>query len=325
VITPCYNAARFVGETIAAVAAQTYPAIEHIVVDDASTDGSWDTIQAAGSRIRAIRSERNGGAARARNQGVALARGSYLMFLDADDVVAPDTVEALVRAARHANAIAVCRWQRLLPENGSWRLEPAEIPLPAPEADHLREWIEGIWVPPCAVLWPRPLYDATGGWDETLSYDDDCDLMLRALVRGARLVHAAGGESHYRDHGAASLTLSRDLRSERSFRSGMRVNTNLVAELEAQGRLDQYAEAIGLVYHRLALLGFRWGHDESARECLELGARLAGTQAVSRTMVGRVMANLLGPERKEHLFNFFARFGLGSGDRRHAQALRGRR
>jgi hypothetical protein len=235
-------------------------------------------------------------------------------------------VDALVRAARaEPGAIAVCRWQRLLPQNGSWRLEPAEIPLPARDADHLREWIEGIWVPPCAVLWPRSVYDATGGWDESLSYDDDCDLMLRALTQGARLVHADGGESWYRDHGAASLTLSRDLRSERSFRSGMRVNTKLVAMLEAQGRLDQYAEAIGLVCHRLALLGYRWGHDESARECLELGARLAGTQSVSRTLIGRAIGRLLGPERKEHLFNFFARFGVGSGDRRHAQALRGRR
>jgi glycosyltransferase involved in cell wall biosynthesis len=323
VITPCYNANAFVGETIAAVAAQTYSAIEHIVIDDGSTDGSWETIRAAGSRIVAVRSDHNRGAAHARNQGVDLARGSYLMFLDADDTIAAGTVQALVRAIRgDAGAIAVCRWHRYRRVAGAWRPETAEIPLPPAEADHLRDWIEGIWVPPCAVLWPRSLYEATGGWDESLSYDDDCDLMLRALVRGARLVHAPGGEAMYREHGTERLTLSTDLRSERSFRSGIQVNVKLVAELEAQKRLDQYAEAIGLVCHRLALLGFRWGHDADARECLQLGARLAGRQDVSRTLIGRVFSGVLGIERKEHLFNFFARHGLGSRDRRQAQGLR---
>ncbi|HEU4587220.1 MAG TPA: glycosyltransferase, partial [Gemmatimonadales bacterium] len=47
VITPCYNAAPFVGETIASIRAQTYAPVEHIVVDDGSTDGSWAIVAAA--------------------------------------------------------------------------------------------------------------------------------------------------------------------------------------------------------------------------------------------------------------------------------------
>src|SRR6188474_1623558 len=94
VITPCYNAAPFVAETIASVAAQTYPAVEHIVVDDGSTDGSWDVVRRAGAEV---------------------ARGSYLMFLDADDLISPAAIAALVAVVRDrgTGAIAACRWRRL--------------------------------------------------------------------------------------------------------------------------------------------------------------------------------------------------------------------
>src|SRR5690242_9351310 len=88
VITPCYNAAPFVLETLATVRAQTYGAVEHIVVDDASTDASWELVRHAPG-VRAYRLERNRGGAHARNVGVGHARGEYLMFLDADDLLAP--------------------------------------------------------------------------------------------------------------------------------------------------------------------------------------------------------------------------------------------
>src|SRR5512147_2698925 len=115
VITPCYNAAPFVGEAIAAVQAQTYAPVEHLIIDDGSTDGSWAVLQAEvervaqGAGIRAVRLAQNRGASHARNVGVGLARGAYLLFLDADDLLAPDTVAALVAAVRdQANALAVC-------------------------------------------------------------------------------------------------------------------------------------------------------------------------------------------------------------------------
>ena len=109
VITPCCNAAPFVAETIESVLAQSYPHIEHIVIDDGSVDASWEVIQKYVPRVTAVRLERNRGGSYARNRGAERARGEFLMFLDADDLIAPDTIGALVKAARQqTGAIAMC-------------------------------------------------------------------------------------------------------------------------------------------------------------------------------------------------------------------------
>ena len=200
VITPCYNAVATIAETIESVAAQRYPHVEHIVVDDGSTDGSWDVIEQYRDRIRAVRLERNQGGSHARNTGAALADGAFLMFLDADDLLLLDAVASLVRAVQgEPNAIGVCPWRRLRMVDGQWKRVESEIPFPPP-SDALKGWLEGIWVPPCAVLWRRDAFALTGGWDETLTLNDDGDVMMRALVRGASLRVAHEGTALYRSH-----------------------------------------------------------------------------------------------------------------------------
>jgi glycosyltransferase involved in cell wall biosynthesis len=323
VVTPCYNAAPFITETIASVRAQTYPAIEHIVVDDGSTDESWDIVRSYGSRITPLRLEQNRGGSYARNQGAERARGEFLLFLDADDTIAPDTIASLVNAVHdRPGSIAYCKWQRLGQVDARWVTLPAEVPLPPPGADYLSGWLTGSWVPTCSVLWRRDAYERTGGWDEDISWGDDGDLMLRALVRGARLVLAEGGEGYYRSHGAGRLAVSSDFSSEHNFRSQMRVFEKLEAELERQGRLPHYAIPIGLAYYRLVSRGFQQGLHGLARECLRRGKSLAGPRVVSRTLAGRLLTRLLGVERTEKIAAVLARFGIATSQRRQIRQLR---
>lgn len=89
VITPVYNSAPWLGETLDSVKKQTIPYWEHILVDDGSTDGSDQIIEKAARldpRIRFFRILENGGPAKARNRAIDEARGRYLAFLDADDL-----------------------------------------------------------------------------------------------------------------------------------------------------------------------------------------------------------------------------------------------
>src|SRR5262245_14900968 len=86
VVIPCYNAERFLAETLESAFAQTYPHTEIIVVDDGSTDGSAKLIKDYGDRVKAELGANRGGSA-ARNRGTALARGEFIQFLDADDVL----------------------------------------------------------------------------------------------------------------------------------------------------------------------------------------------------------------------------------------------
>ena len=93
IITPVFNAACWLPETLATVRAQTLGDWEHILVDDCSTDESPDILEAASiadSRIRVIRSSRNEGPTAARNQALQAATGRFIAFLDADDLWQPE-------------------------------------------------------------------------------------------------------------------------------------------------------------------------------------------------------------------------------------------
>lgn len=322
VIIPCYNAELLVGETISSVLAQTWPSVEIIVVDDGSTDGSWQVIHSFGDKITALR-QANGGGCRARNVGARMAEGGYLMFLDADDLLAPNTLAALVAALRqHGDAgIAGCRWQRLVRQGEAWAPAPSGVAGHPPGGDLVRGWLAGWYIPPCALLWRRSAYEATGGWDESLAANQDGDLVLRALLAGVLLVRTGAGEGLYRDHGTERLSTSKTVGSERALRSRMRVLAKVAERLSAQSALDQYAVAIGQAYHGLARNGFATNLD-LARECVRLSEAFAGPRAVTGSFSHRLLCRLLGVERKERLAQALAHLGLANGLRRRDAALR---
>lgn len=92
-VIPVYNGERFVRASIASVLGQSWARIECVVVDDGSTDSTPDVVRAIGDdRVRYVR-QPNGGVSRARNRGMAEAKGDFVAFLDADDVWLPQKVE----------------------------------------------------------------------------------------------------------------------------------------------------------------------------------------------------------------------------------------
>jgi O-antigen biosynthesis protein len=323
VVIPCHDAAPFLAEAIGSALAQAGVEVEVIVVDDASTDGSLAVAEAFGPAVRLIRLEGNRGAAHARNRGVAAACGTALLFLDADDVLGPGALRALLAALRGGPAgAAVCPWGYLRRVDGRWTATPADRPLPNPTGDPLRGWLAGAWAPTNSILWCRRAFERTGGWDERLTLNDDGDLMMRALAGGMRLAVADAGMAHYRRHGGARLSVSADVFSEERLLSAVRVLEKISGLLEQQGRLDGYARPIGLAYHHLALLAFRGRHWSLGRECLHRGEAGAGRQALDRTAVGRLLTRLLGLERKERVAAAIARVGIATGPRRVYTRLR---
>jgi glycosyltransferase involved in cell wall biosynthesis len=95
-----HNYERYVEQAVESCLAQTHTDLEIIVIDDGSTDRSWNVIQAFGSRIRAVQTI-NGGQGAAYNQGFALCTGEFVLFLDSDDVLAPTAIERCVAAIQH--------------------------------------------------------------------------------------------------------------------------------------------------------------------------------------------------------------------------------
>ena len=100
IITPTYNCAKFIGRTIESVQAQTYKNWEMIIVDDRSQDNTKEIVEdfiKSDPRIKYHLLETNSGAAVARTASMRLAQGSYMAFLDSDDIWMPDKLERQIR------------------------------------------------------------------------------------------------------------------------------------------------------------------------------------------------------------------------------------
>ena len=96
IITPSYNTAGFIAETIRSVQSQTYPNWEMIIVDDCSSDNTDEVVKpflADDKRIKYLKNERNSGAAISRNKALRMAQGKWVAFLDSDDLWLPEKLE----------------------------------------------------------------------------------------------------------------------------------------------------------------------------------------------------------------------------------------
>lgn len=119
IITPCYNGAKYVAETIESVLNQTYSNWEMLVIDDGSKDNSSEIIDSYAnkdSRIRLIKQE-NKGCAAARNNGIRNAKGRYIALLDADDIWHNDFLEEQIKYMNENSAICVCSAYERIDEN----------------------------------------------------------------------------------------------------------------------------------------------------------------------------------------------------------------
>ena len=116
IITPCYNGAKYVAETIESVINQTYEKWEMIIVDDGSKDKSAEIIKTyvnKDSRIKYIY-QNNTGSAAARNNGIRRAQGQYIALLDADDVWHKDFLEKQIAFIKKNNAVCVyCSYSKI--------------------------------------------------------------------------------------------------------------------------------------------------------------------------------------------------------------------
>ncbi|OFX57553.1 MAG: hypothetical protein A2046_10815 [Bacteroidetes bacterium GWA2_30_7] len=99
VTMPAYNVSKFIKEAIESVLAQDYDSFELLILDDGSTDDTWEIIKRykKDPRVRAFRNRKNAGGGAARNKTIRLARGKYISFCDADDLMLPGNLKTLSR------------------------------------------------------------------------------------------------------------------------------------------------------------------------------------------------------------------------------------
>lgn len=183
VIIPAYNAAKWLRASVASVQRQTRPADEIIIVDDGSTDGTPDLCRELEDKgIRCMR-RANGGLSAARNSGVAMATGDWLLFLDADDVLFPDALGKLSATAQHSGSGVVYGF---VLQRGETLLKTKLHSLPRaigepPRAAEAAFWWTPISTAGCALI-NRSLNEKVGGFDEAFRQVEDAEYWLRCGV-----------------------------------------------------------------------------------------------------------------------------------------------
>ena len=188
VVIPLYNKARHIRRAIDSALAQTYTALEIIVVNDGSTDGSQEVVrQCADPRIRLVDQE-NAGVSAARNRGIAESMGELVAFLDADDEWLPDHLATICRlAAEHPECGAYASSYRVARAKGR-QIVPVFDGIPEhPWEGLLQNYFQSaltsdpIWTSAVAV--PKRVFETCGVFAVGVQCGEDVDLWCRIALK----------------------------------------------------------------------------------------------------------------------------------------------
>lgn len=207
VVVPVHNGAAFLADTLRAVASQTHPNVELIVVDDESTDESVKVAQSSGVPFTLLR-QRNSGVSRARNAGLAAANGEFVCFLDQDDIWYSNHLARQLKAfADHPGTDAVVSpYLHWYPGPTGYSAHEQALPSRLTEETdpELTGWVyhqflRDCWALTSATLLRRQVVLDCGGFDERLPFAEDWDLWLR-LARQVRFAKLNWPPVMYRQH-----------------------------------------------------------------------------------------------------------------------------
>jgi len=180
VIIPTYNRALYLKEAIDSVLSQDFCDFELIVVDDGSTDATSDIIDSYNGAFRYI-CQRHRGVSAARNTGISHAKGTFVAFLDSDDLWLPKKLSAQVDFFREHPEALICQTEEIWIRNGT-RVNSKKRHKKY-SGDIFEKALPLCIVSPSAVMIKKNLFDLVGLFDESLPVCEDYDLWLRISAR----------------------------------------------------------------------------------------------------------------------------------------------
>lgn len=179
IITPSYNQAQYIEETILSVRNQDYPFIEHLVIDGGSTDGTLDILRRYEDRLTWI-SEKDRGQADAINKGFRRAKGDILAWLNSDDAYVPGTIRAVVEHfLSHPHDSFIYGDALAIDEQG--REYGIRTHVRQAGFHELVNEVDFIVQP--ASFWRAEVWRECGELDESLHYNLDYEYWMRAAQR----------------------------------------------------------------------------------------------------------------------------------------------
>jgi glycosyltransferase involved in cell wall biosynthesis len=279
ILIPAYNSGEWIAETLRSSLAQTWERKEIIVVDDGSTDGTLEIARQFEHANVQVVTQKNQGAAAARNTAFSLSQGDYIQSLDADDLLSPDKISrqmALLETVSSRRTLLSSAWAYFMyrPSRATFLPNPLWCDL-SPVDWLVRKMGQNLHMQTATWLVSRELAEAAGPWDPTMFVDDDGEYFCRVLLAsdGVRFVPEA--KVYYRAAGTGSLSYigHSDKKLEAQWRS-MQLHIAALRSLEESKRVRdacvKYLQTWLFFFYpeRLDLV------KELEQKAIELGGRL---------------------------------------------------
>jgi glycosyltransferase involved in cell wall biosynthesis len=215
VIMPCFNHARFLEESANGILGQSLKDLELIIVDDCSSDNSWEVIQrlaARDGRVKCIRHDSNRGASKSRNDGMRAAQGEFVGFCDADDIWERDKLRLQVELLRdHADYDVTYCDSIIIDENGQSKESRFSqlFPLPSSASGFLfAQLLKRNFVNMQSVLMRAQCIEQVGYFDEKIKWVEDWWYWVR-VSRHHRFMYCRDALARYRVHAKSTNQIHR--------------------------------------------------------------------------------------------------------------------
>lgn len=253
VLMPAWNAAPWIADAIRSVLDQSWTNWELLIVDDGSSDATFDVAsQFSDERITLIRQE-NQGASAARNRAFRACRGSHVQYLDADDLLDPEKLSAQMAIARSAPRTELLsgRWARFIDNPTRQHESPDALWRDlSPRGFLCQSLRHNLMMHPAAWLSPRELLIQAGPWNEGISVNDDGEYFARVIGASTGIRFVPTSLSLYRSVVPASLSTRTGIRSAES--QALALN-EIAATLRRLGAAEAGEKAIAVATARLGL------------------------------------------------------------------------
>jgi glycosyltransferase involved in cell wall biosynthesis len=222
VIMPCFNHARFLVDSVQGILAQTHRDLELIIIDDCSSDNSWEVMAALAktdARIKTIRHKRNLGASRSRNDGMRMSVGALIGFCDADDIWEPSKLEVqILLLDNNLNFDMTCSDAVIIDEDGQPAKRRFSEQFPPPNvaaAELFFVLVLSNFINTQTVLMRRECLATAGYFDEKIKWVEDWWYWIN-ISRQHRILYCEQPLARYRVHShSTGVTQKRGYRVNR--------------------------------------------------------------------------------------------------------------
>lgn len=204
IIIPCFNAFELIEETLNSAFSQTYSNIETIVIDDGSTDGSYEYLQSINKPNFILKKNKGKGACAARNYGFQISTGDYIMYLDADDMISEDKIRNQMGILEKNDDLTLvsCAWGKLQINYDEAKFIQQKIwsNYKKPINWLLDAWNGGGMMQTACWLSPRKLIEKAGSWNEDLKQNpnDDGEFFCRVILACSKIIFDHRSKVYYR-------------------------------------------------------------------------------------------------------------------------------